>query len=531
MRAETGMKIVFRVDASIVMGTGHVMRCRTLATALKKNGCDVRFITRAHPGHMGDLLVRDGFAVTLLPELACVENKGDDYAAWLGVSQQVDADQTIAAFKNQPCDWLIVDHYGLDRVWEVLLQSHTHKLMVIDDLANRPHECDMLLDQNYAVSGQARYQEWVPAHCRLLLGPRYALLRPEYAQYRETMVPRTGDIKRLLVFMGGADNANTTGKVLAALSTEKLAHIEVDIVIGTNFIHTTEVTEQANARINTHLHGPRPHLADLMANVDLALGAGGATNWERLCMGLPSLVLSVAENQVPVCEALASSGLIKYLGRAHDLAVAGIQLSLLEALAEPRPLRILTNKSQTLVDGLGANRVAEALNPTPVEYLKVRPAIASDALGYLAWVNDPVVRSSAINSAPIDVVTHLEWFEKRLKDVNSHLYVLEAGNLPVGQVRFERQDSEVTIDYSLDILVRGRSWAGKLIKLGIDVLNLHHATLFCASVKPENTASIATFIRLGFVEQIVGSLNENRHFQLPLLVTKNRTITRDRSEK
>lgn len=509
------MKIVFRVDASLAIGIGHVMRCRTLAAALQKKGAHIRFITRAHVGHLADMLVRDGFTTTLLPQPARIENKGNDYAAWLGVSQQEDADQTIVALENQQCDCLIVDHYGLDQAWEAQLRPHTRKLMAIDDLANRPHECDMLLDQNYTVAGQERYLAWVPEHCQLLLGTRYALLRPEYAQYRETMVPRAGEIKRLLVSMGGADNANITGKILAALSAAQLVHLEVDVVIGSNFIHTAGVTKQANARPHIHIYGPRPHLADLMAKADLAIGAGGATTWERLYMGLPSLVMSIAENQVPACEALASSGLIRYMGNAHDLDVAAIESALLEALAGVRQLRALAKANQALVDGRGASRVAEALNPTLAANLTMRPANANDVLTYFAWVNDPAVRSSAINSEPIDMTAHLEWFGNRLMDGNSHLYVLEAGDLPVGQVRFERHGAEVTIDYSLDVLVRGRGWAGQLVKLGIEALNISQPTLIKAFVKPENIASAATFIRLGFVEQAVDSGDGNRHFQLP----------------
>lgn len=509
------MKIAFRVDASLAIGTGHVMRCRTLAAALQKKGAHIQFITRAHAGHLADMLVRDGFATTLLPQPACIENKGNDYAAWLGVSQQEDADQTIAALENQQCDWFIVDHYGLDRAWEAQLRPHTRKLMVIDDLANRPHECNLLLDQNYALVGQERYLAWVPEHCQLLLGPRYALLRPEYAQYRETMVPRTGDIKRLLLFMGGADNANITGKILAALSAAQLAHLEVDVVIGSNFIHTTEVTKQANARPNTHIHGPRTHLADLMAKADLAIGAGGATTWERLCMGLPSLVLSIAENQVPACEALASSGFIRYLGSAHDLGVDAIESALLKALAEVKQLHAVARINQTLVDGRGADRVVEVLNPTLAADLTVRPANANDALTYFAWVNDPVVRSSAINSAPIDLTTHLDWFENRLMDVNCHLYVLEAGRLPVGQIRFDQRGSEATIDYSLDDLIRGRGWATQLLELCIEALNTSQLIFINAYVKSKNIASIATLVRLGFVEQTTVG-DGNRHFRLPL---------------
>jgi UDP-2,4-diacetamido-2,4,6-trideoxy-beta-L-altropyranose hydrolase len=511
------MKVVLRVDASVAMGTGHVMRCRTLATALQKRGASVHFITRAHPGHLGDMLARDGFAVTMLPQpLTDKEMCRDEYAAWLGVTQQEDADQTIAAMDSQECDWLIVDHDGLDLAWEKRLHVNARKLMVIDDLANRQHDCDVLLDQNYAEDGQERYREWVPAQCHLLLGPRYALLRPEYAKYRETIVRRTGAIKRVLVFMGGADNANITGMVLTAMSTGQLAHLGVDVVIGPNFVHKNGVIAQATARKNTHIHSHRPHLADLMAQADLAIGAGGATTWERMCLGLPSIVMSIAGNQVPACEALASSGLIRYLGNGIHLDVAAVEMAVIEAIAEPEKNRIMGTNNQILVDGKGVNRVAEALDPTLISNLKLRAATANDALTYFSWVNDPEVRSSALNSAPIQWQTHLEWFSKRLKDINSLLFVLEAGDLPVGQVRFERHGDETTIDYSLDVMVRGRGWASHLVRLGIETLNTSQAAMLTATVKPQNAKSAATFLRLGFVEKKIGNAGSgSRHFLLP----------------
>ena len=516
------MKCVFRVDASVAMGTGHVMRCRTLAKTLKRTGADVKFITRAHPGHLGDRLARDGFAVSLLPQPQGSEIKEGSYAAWLGVSQQDDAIQTIHALKNQACDWLIVDHYGLDQIWERQVRSHAHKLMVIDDLANRNHVCDLLLDQNYALAAEERYRPWVPAHCQMLIGPRYALLRPEYAQYRETIPPCRGELTRVLVFMGGGNNANITCKVLAALSADQLAHLEVDVVIGANFSHKRGITEQANARPNTHIHGPRSHLADLMSKADLAVGAGGATTWERLCVGLPSLVISINENQVPACKALASSGFIHYLGDAHDLDVAAIELALVNVLTEPTRLRDLAVSNQVLVDGQGASRVAEALIPTRPADLTIRPAYETDALIYFVWANDPMVRSSANNSEPIDLVTHLQWFNGKLSDKNCFLYVLEANGLPIGQVRFDVHGEEATIDYSLDILVRGRGWAKQLVKLGMDKLASRRSVFFKASVKSGNIASAVVFASLGFIETSKDRQNGNINFKLGIMAPINK---------
>jgi UDP-2,4-diacetamido-2,4,6-trideoxy-beta-L-altropyranose hydrolase len=518
------MKVVFRVDASITMGTGHVMRCRTLATELQKRGADVHFVTRAHPGHMGDMLAREGFAVSLLPPPSGITIDDDDYAVWLGVSEQIDADQTIAALENLHCDWLIVDHYGLGLIWETRLRSHTVKLMAIDDLANRPHACDVLLDQNYAKDSRERYQALVPSCCQLLLGPYHALLRPEYVCHPETMSPRTDSIKSVLVFLGGADCENVTGMILAALCSHQLKHLEVTLVIGHSSTHKDSVTLQATSRPNTHIYGHQSHLADLMAKADLAIGAGGATMWERMCMGLPSIVMSIADNQAPACQALESSGLIRYLGAVRDLDVAAVEVAMIEALASAEKLRDMATRGQAIVDGRGASRVAEVLIPSSKAALKLRAATSDDVLTYFAWVNDPEVRSSAISTAFVDLQTHLRWFNGKLTDERAHLFVLELGDLPVGQIRFEVCGEETTIDYSLDVLVRGRGWAKRLVRLGIDALNTSRQPILTATVKPENIVSAATFIRLGFVEQAIDS-SGNRRFLLPSLKTRTRKLS------
>ena len=510
------MKVVFRVDASYVIGIGHIMRCRTLAAELQNKGNQIHFITRAHLGHLADLLERDGFEVTLLPKPEDVDPSPNAYEAWLGVSQQEDADQTISALSKKQPDWVIVDHYGLDNFWEAQIQLHTHKLMVIDDLANRTHSCDVLLDQNYAACAQKRYQQWVPPHCIQLIGPRYALLRPEYIEHREKMEPRTGTIRRIFVFMGGADNDNITGRILAALSSIALAHLDVDIVIGPNFTNKDEVIDQATKRANTEIHILRPHLADLMARADLAIGAGGTTTWERMCVGLPSLTISIAENQVAVCELLSSSGLIWYLGCSQGISVSAIESYLHDALRMQLQLHAMSIGNKNLVDGRGVKRVVEVIFPTSSSNFTLRPTDIRDVLTHFSWVNESVVRSNSIDTDLIDLTSHLEWFHRKLNDVKSQLYLLETGGLPVGQVRFEQQGDKVKISFSLDVLVRGRGLASQLLKLGIERLNFDQPQLLVATVKPENNESANTFIRLGFVELAADEGSVNRQFQFLL---------------
>jgi len=499
------MKVVFRVDASVRMGTGHLMRCLTLAEALRQRGADIRFVCRAHAGHVIDTLTHAAIPVAVLPTPIKAAGAAEDYAAWLGVTQHADAAETIEAIKSDKPDWLIVDHYGLDAQWEQVLRPHAGKLMVIDDLANRPHGCDVLLDQNFWTDAETRYQNLVPTGCRCLLGPRYALLRPEYAAFRKTLTPRDGHVRRVLVFFGGSDLANVAGRALEALSTPELRELQVDVVAGANNPHRKTIEQQVSQRPRTTLHEPRPHLADLMAQADVALGAGGATTWERLCLGLPSLVVSMAENQIPVCESLAESRLINYLGPVSTLQIERIRRGVLAMVNDAQALMELSFRGRTLVDGLGAQRLAELIDPTSSEQLRLRPAQQEDAALYFGWVNETEVRRQSINRDPIPWQVHQEWFRGKLADPRCRLLVLEAGTLPVGQIRFDIDHDEARIDYSLDTLVRGRHWAAKLIAMGVCMVRDSVPATLCAEVKEANQASCAVFSRLGFTTQASSS--------------------------
>ncbi|MBK1725452.1 UDP-2,4-diacetamido-2,4,6-trideoxy-beta-L-altropyranose hydrolase [Halorhodospira neutriphila] len=357
------MRVAIRVDASAAAGTGHLIRCRTLAQALRKHGAAVTFICRAHEGHGMAMLRDEGFAVCSLPapDVADTPSAEDEnYARWLGVSQPQDAEETIAALPDQP-DWLVVDHYGLDAEWERRLRPHVERILAIDDLANRDHDCDALLDQNYSRDAEARYRDRLPPHATRLLGPDYALLRPEYAQYRNALGPHSGRLERVFVFFGGTDPDNLTGRALEALSEPAFRGVAIDVVVGPNNPHREALAAQAEARPGTTLHAPRPHLGDLMAAADLAIGAGGTTTWERCCLGLPSLVVSIADNQRPACEAMADDGVIEWVGNGHEVSAADLAATLHSLRQRPEHLQRLAEASKRTVDGAGTERAANYL--------------------------------------------------------------------------------------------------------------------------------------------------------------------------
>ena len=311
------MNILIRTDSSNLIGSGHLMRCLTLAQRYRKDGHKVIFICRDLTGNLSCLVQQNGFKLILLStEIVTAELTG--YAKWLTVSQEHDAANTIAVVKQvDKVDRLVVDSYAIDCIWEKLLRSYVGEIMVIDDLANRQHDCDILLDQNFYLDKESRYQGLVPHHCRLLLGPKHALLREEFYQIKENMRRRDGRLRNILVFYGGVDATDETSKAIQALQvlgdTGELCDVQVTVVVGASNEQKKNIAcrcKQVGFRYLCQVS----NMAELMAEADLMLGAGGSTTWERCFLGLPAIVTAIAENQVQICEDCAKEELIFYLG-------------------------------------------------------------------------------------------------------------------------------------------------------------------------------------------------------------------------
>lgn len=379
-----GVKLVFRVDASRAMGSGHLMRCLTLAQALRSRGANCRFICRAHPGHLIALVQAQGFEVVTLPAADVPATSAStsgraQYDAWLGEPAARDAQQTIehlsagasdtSDLSDMP-DWLVVDHYAIDAGWESMVRPHVRRIMVIDDLADRVHDCELLLDQNFYRDMASRYDGLVPAHARLLLGPGQVLLRPEFIQARQQLRHRDGQVRRILVFFGGSDVTHQTKKALQAmqaLDSIEAGGIAVDAVIGaaTPEPYRAELQALVDALPGARLHCQVSNMAELITQADLGIGAGGAAMWERCYLGLPTLTVTFADNQVRTTEAAASLGAITYLGRcnasdAPAFTASDYQRAIAAALAAPQALQHQSATALALVSP-GAQQVAELM--------------------------------------------------------------------------------------------------------------------------------------------------------------------------
>jgi UDP-2,4-diacetamido-2,4,6-trideoxy-beta-L-altropyranose hydrolase len=350
---ESKKRVVFRVDSSVARGTGHVMRCLTLADQLRDFGVEVSFICCILPGNITCLIEEKGYPVFKIM-VSDVQNN---------LSWQVDVEQTQEALLNMapfPVDSVIVDHYDLDIKWETKIRPYTNKIMAIDDLADRRHDCDILLDQNLSEDMELRYNQLVPPHCKKLLGPQFALLRQEFINVKKTLRQRNGIVKRILVFFGGSDSSNETMKALRAIELIKRYDILVDVVVGASNPHKKEVESLCNTIPNTTFHCQIDNMAELMAAADLAIGAGGSASWERCYLGLPGVILTTAENQVEATDALVKKEAIISLGPAEDVSTAQIADTVSTILGDLKLLERMRQCAENVVGTL-SHTVAQVI--------------------------------------------------------------------------------------------------------------------------------------------------------------------------
>lgn len=342
------------------------MRCLTLADSLKARGHYSRFLVRPHDGHLVEHIRERGHAVVLLPLGHTggdeADPDGPPHAEWLGGPWTGDASTSLAALKDAAPDWLVVDHYALDARWEALLAPACGRMLVIDDLADRPHACDMLLDQNLGRCA-ADYAALLPAGCETLIGQRFALLRPEFRALRTASLARREAplLRNILVSMGGIDKDDATSAVLDGIDAAGLpGSVAVTVVCGRDAPWLDRVRRRAaRMRLPTEVLVGVSDMAERMLQADLAIGAAGGTAWERCCLGLPSIVVVLAENQRPGAEALAGAG----AGWVIDdiVAVPRALPGLLAAAAAPATLAQAARRAAGITDGRGAERVCERL--------------------------------------------------------------------------------------------------------------------------------------------------------------------------
>jgi UDP-2,4-diacetamido-2,4,6-trideoxy-beta-L-altropyranose hydrolase len=492
------VRVLIRADASLAIGSGHVARCLTLAHVLHQYGAQVAFACRQLPGNRLESLQAQGFQTFALPDdypqEHPQEHPGQGVEALLPWQAEIAELQRVLS-SEQPFDWIIVDHYGLDHHWQTAARQWAKQIAVIDDLANRHHAADLLLDQNLTATAQA-YGPLIDARCQTLLGPRFALLCKELREeLRREPIPIKAQPRRVLVNFGGFDAVGETWKAMQAMAgfTEQ----EVDFVAGVDNPAWTQMQAMAASRPHWRLHSYVSDFARLMAQADLFVGAGGGTSWERAGLGLPTVCIAVAANQQRNAERLASAGAHVYLGTSEQVTIEQLRQAIGFLLGNYGLRQSLAERSRQLVDGLGAQRVAVALSGSA---LQLRPATIDDARLLFAGRNAPSVRRWAVRPEEILWESHQAWFAASLCNPQRLLLIASAADGPVGVLRYDRDQARAEVSIYLFEGRSGLGWGRVLLARGEAFVAALWPDLrfITAQVLADNQPSLSLFRRAGY---------------------------------
>ena len=487
------MRVVFRVDASLQMGTGHVMRCLTLAQVLKGNGVDAEFICRKHKGNLINKIRSSGFNVHELEIFEDIEvgNKLA-HSHWLGATQQQDANDCIDVLKAEKPDWLIVDHYALDEQWQKQLKPYYEKLMIIDDLADRKHQCDILLDQTFGRQ-QEDYSEFTPKGCELLLGSQYALLRPEFSKWRAYSIERRSkpEFKQLLINMGGVDVDNVTESILDELKICNLPNdMNITIVMGKSAPRLESIRAKADALpYKIVVKADVDNMAEIMANSDIAIGAAGATTWERCCLGLPTILIVIADNQIDTARNLDAINAIQLINNSHQLP--GNIDSILQSINK------MSLVSSSIVDGKGSTKVAKfiASKENYIDSFFMRPAELVDT-SFAYSVQTKEIRKYFINPEIPSLDQHNEWFQNIINSLTSQLFILMLEAHKIGVLRVDNiEGGELEVSIIISPSYGGRGLAKQALK---KIESLMPGRILKAIIHKDNITSKGLFLQAGF---------------------------------
>jgi UDP-2,4-diacetamido-2,4,6-trideoxy-beta-L-altropyranose hydrolase len=473
-------KAIFRVDGSATIGSGHVRRCLVLAEALAADGWSIAFACCAGTREAVPSLVRSAFVCHLVA---------------------TDSSQTAAVhdLAAEGCDLLIVDHYGLDAIFERSCRPWAKKILVIDDLADRPHDCDLLVDQTPGRQA-CDYMRLVPDNSTVLVGPQFALLDPRFRQARERLRAPADRVRRVLVSVGGTDPAGTTALVLEALDVAKLG-TAVDVVLGTENGDVGRIRRLASQLDPPAVvHVSVGDMAGLVERADMAIGACGVSGLERCCLGVPSITVSIADNQRKLADELAQVGATENLGPVTELTVKDIANAVSNLASAPERRLAMSAAALKITDGLGAARVRAACYPAPLAKdgrpVQLRLATMADSSLMLVWQSTPGIRAYSRNSSAPGPAEHMRWLENKLADPRCIFHVILHDSCPVGVLRLDRlAEGAYEISILIGAEVHNKNIGGAALEL---VKRLFPDAAMHAAIHSENLASIRMFERAGF---------------------------------
>lgn len=489
------MKLIIRADASIQMGTGHIMRCLALAQALKQQGGTAVFAIATCPPSLQERLEGEGFAICSVAE---------------PMGSVMDAQSTILQAQQLGCHWICVDGYQFGADYQRSLQMARLKVLFLDDYGHATHySAEVVLNQN--ISAQAEWYQNRDRETKLMLGAMYSLLRQEFWTWRgwRRSIPEIAH--KILITLGGSDPDNVTARVIEALQVVQIPRLELMVVVGGSNPHLAALQRCAERSIHAvQLLQNVTQMPVLIAQADLAIAAGGSTNWELAFLGLPSIIITLAENQTAIADQLQEQGISRSLGWHQRLQPAQIALTVYQLCQNPEKRSSMSQKGQALIDGEGCDRVVMQLMGRLIRLRKAQP---HDCRRVWHWANEPSTRQASFQTQSIPWEEHVAWFQAKLEDENCDFWIaIDPNEIPVGQVRCDRlSDSTplapspsaqmVQISISVDPQFRHRGYGRQIIEAATQIIFSQPAVSgISAWIKPNNFASIYIFEQAHFIK-------------------------------
>lgn len=475
-----GRCLLFRADADEKIGTGHVMRLLALAQAWKAKGNKSIFLMASSQPGIEERIQREGMEVMILNKKA---------------GSAEDAAITSKTVKSQNASWLVLDGYHFDQTYQKKIQAEGIKILYLDDEANHsPYVAELILNQNL----HARSELYGIASDRLLLGNRYTLLRHEFLKEKGRV--RSGKIQNFLITLGGSDPQNVTLKCLHALEIIK-PQCKVTVVLGACNPHKEEIVKSiSHTVLNIEIVEAVENMPSLMAKSDAAFAAAGSTSWELCFMGVPSLYVAVAENQIPLAESLQAHGAGLNLGWHADLTVFGLAASLRAFLEDDSQRKNISKKAIALFDGKGAERVLSAINAASIHF---RIAAEADCEQIWKWANHPNVRQVSFSTKEIPWEDHVNWFQSKRVDPKTKIWIAESEDrTQLGELRCDYGNGTATLSIIVDPDQQKKGYGTAMIqKAANEIFQNSSIKSLQAYVKPLNKASVRAFQKAGFEEQ------------------------------
>jgi UDP-2,4-diacetamido-2,4,6-trideoxy-beta-L-altropyranose hydrolase len=476
--------LVIRADASIAIATGHVMRCLALAQAWQDTGGYVVFAMAESTPSIDARLQSEGMEFVRL--------QADPNSA-------KDATDTAALAHDRDAAWVVADGYRFDSEYQLNLKNSGLKLLFVDDMGQCTHYfADLVLNQN--VHASERMYANRESSTRLLLGSGFAMLRRDFKSWSEWKREINPKGSKVLVMMGGSDPCNVTALVLEALGQVHANDLQVIAVVGGSNPNVDVLKRFASQSPATRFVRDAANMPELMAWADIAVSAAGSTCAEMRLLGLPAILIDLAENQTQVAHELNRRRAAIHIGSSREVTAAQIADAVESLLLSKGDRMSLSQHSRELIDGIGADRVAAAIRYGD---LRLRRVAENDCRQLWEWANDPEIRPVSFDTEPIPWTRHVEWFNSKLCDPDAVLYlVVDAQETPAGQVRFQINDVRAAVSISLARPFRGKGLGTRILAMATEELFQASAVRqIDAYVKPNNLQSLRLFARAGYANK------------------------------